>query len=223
MMSISVHALINIQIMSKAENFLNACKDNVGKWTCSLHTTGSNQPAAIFREVKKQGYEFEETAPNRWAKKMFCPLCNQETTHYKLLSQTPTLSKHKRLTIDKESRERALDALDWRDAFTGAKITSTPEIDHKTPWTRLEGDIDIRQLSDAEIVENFQLLTREHNLLKDRMCSECKKTNIRPPFLGISYWYEGGENYCGTCVGCGWHDGAKWREAVDKLIRDKHS
>ena len=50
--------------MSKADDFLNECKKNLGKWTCSLHTTGSNQPAAIFREVKKQGYEFEEVAPN---------------------------------------------------------------------------------------------------------------------------------------------------------------
>ena len=47
--------------MSKVDDFLRACKDNVGKWTCSLHTTGSNQPAAIFREAKKLGYEFEET------------------------------------------------------------------------------------------------------------------------------------------------------------------
>ena len=53
--------------MSKVDDFLRACKDNVGKWTCSLHTTGSNQPAAIFREAKKLGYEFEETKPQRWA------------------------------------------------------------------------------------------------------------------------------------------------------------
>ena len=53
--------------------------------------------------------------------------------------------------IDKKSRERTLNALGWRDAFTGAKITSTPEIDHKTPWTRLDGDLDIRSLTDDEI------------------------------------------------------------------------
>lgn len=41
--------------MSKADIFLEECKKNVGNWTCSLHTTNSNQPAAIFREVKKKG------------------------------------------------------------------------------------------------------------------------------------------------------------------------
>lgn len=52
--------------MSKADIFLEECKKNVGNWTCSLHTTNSNQPAAIFREVKKRGYEFEEVSPGRW-------------------------------------------------------------------------------------------------------------------------------------------------------------
>ena len=86
---------------------------------------------------------------------MYCPICQQETTHYKLLNATPTLTKHTRLAIDRKSRERVLNILGWRDAFTGAKITSTPEIDHKVPWTRLDGDIDIRVLSDDEIAENF--------------------------------------------------------------------
>ena len=78
-------------------------------------------------------------------------------------------------------------------------------------------------LTDDEIVENFQLLTREHNLLKDRMCSECKKSNIRPPFLGISYWYQGGKDYCGSCVGCGWYDGKKWRESINSFVQNKKS
>ena len=141
--------------MSKADDFLYECKKNVGKWTCSLHTTGSNQPAAIFREVKKQGYEFEEVAPNRWATSRFCPVCGKKTSHYKLLKLEPTLTKQVRLSIDKKSRDRALAVLEGRDAFTGATISSTPEIDHKVPWTRLEEDIDIRNLSDSQIKDNF--------------------------------------------------------------------
>lgn len=205
--------------MSKADDFLLECKKRIGQWTYSLHTTGSNQPAAIFREVKKQGYEFEEVAPNRWATSRFCPICGQETTHYKLLKLEPTLTKQVRLTIDSASRARTLRIFDNRDAFTGASISSTPEIDHKVPWTRLDGDIDIRTLSDAQIKQHFQLLTREHNLLKDRMCDKCKVDNIRPPFLGIPFWYAGSEKYCGTCEGCGWYDGVKWREEISKKLK----
>lgn len=90
--------------MNKANDFLTECKKNAGLWVFPLHTTGSNQPAAIFREVKKMGYEFEQTSPGRWASRRFCPICGQETTHYKLLSINPTLTEQIRLAIDKKSR-----------------------------------------------------------------------------------------------------------------------
>lgn len=205
--------------MSKTDDFLIKCKENVGKWTCSLHTTGSNQPAAIFREVKKLGYEFEETSPGRWAKPMYCPECQQKTTHYKLLQTEPTLTKQTRLTIDSKTREHILDLFGNRDAFTGGTISTNPEIDHKIPWTRLEKDIDATKLTDDEIRQHFQLLTREHNLLKDRACGHCKRYSERPPFLEIPFWYEGDSRYCGSCVGCGWYDGAKWREEIGNRIK----
>lgn len=204
--------------MSKADNFLKACKENVGKWTCSLHTTDSNQPAAIFREVKKLGYDFEEVDKGRWAKKMYCPVCGQETTHYRLLKLEATLTKQVRLSIDARTRHRILEIFDNKDAFTGGSISSVAEIDHKVPWTRLEHDIDAKQLSDDEVIEHFQLLTREHNLLKDRACDHCKKQNERTPFLGIPYWYKGSSKYEGSCEGCGWFDGKRWREEVRKKI-----
>ena len=211
-----------IKMMSKADDFLDECKKNLGKWTCSLHTTGSNQPAAIFREVKKRGYEFEEVSPNRWAKTMLCSVCGQETTHYKLEKDTPVFSKQERLTIDKKTRDRILRIFDNRDAFTGGSISSVAEIDHKVPWTRLEEDIDARELTDDEVRTHFQLLTREHNLLKDRACTVCKNENVRPAFLGIPFWYSGGSEYLDTCEGCGWFDGEKWRQELSKIISKKY-
>ena len=207
--------------MSKVDDFLENCKKNVGNWTCSLHTTGSGQPAAIFREAKKLGYEFEEVSMGKWAKTMFCPDCGRDTTHYKLLHSEPTLEKKERLIIDPKTRNRILKIFDNRDAFTGGSISSTAEIDHKVPWTRLEEDVDATKLSDDEVRAHFQLLTREHNLLKDRACSHCKKENKRPPFLEIPYWYAGGEDYQDTCEGCGWYDGSAWRESVSEQIKDK--
>lgn len=205
--------------MSKAEDFLKECQKHLGEWVCSMHATGSNQPAAIFREVKKMGYEFEEVTPGRWGKAVFCPKCGQRTTHYKLLQHSPTLTKHQRLAINKETREKILDIFERKDAFTGATISSTPEIDHKTPWTRLAEDIDASLLSERGIKEHFQLLTREHNLLKDRACDHCKKTGERPPFIGIPFWYKGNKYYGGTCEGCGWYDGAEWRRSVAEALK----
>lgn len=205
--------------MSKAIRFLEVCKAHLGSWVCSLHTTESNQPAAIFREVKKMGYEFEEVAPNRWARSMYCPVCDQLTTHYKLITPHPVYSKQVRLLIDKKTRERILKIFDYRDAFTGATISSTAEINHKIPWTRLDEDVEARGLSEAQVLQHFQLLTREHNLLKDRACAHCKVRSQRPPFLGIPFWYEGGEAYTGSCDGCGWFDGIRWRAEVALRLR----
>ena len=205
--------------MSKTDDLLQACKKNLGKWTCAYCASNSGQPAATFREIKKLGYKFEETTPGHWAKTMFCPLCGTERTHYKLLSLEPEFEKKLRISIGKNTRDRILKLLDMTDAFTGAHITSIPEIDHKTPWTRLSSDIEASRLTDSEVKNHFQLLTREHNLLKDRMCGFCKINNRRPPFLGINYWYDGDEQYRGTCVGCGWYDGVKWKEEINKLLR----
>lgn len=204
--------------MSKADDLLKACKDNLGNWTCAYCASNSNQPAATFREVKKMGYEFEETSPNRWGKTMYCQHCGTDRTHYKLLKLEPQFAKKERIFIDKKTRERVLKLLGMTDAFSGASISSTPEIDHKTPWTRLDNDVDASVLTDNEIKEHFQLLTREHNLLKDRMCGHCKVNGIRPPFFGLQYWYEGDEHYSGSCVGCGWYDGAKWKEELNKVL-----
>lgn len=205
--------------MSLADKFLEACLQHLGEWTCSLHSTGSNQPAAIFREIKNRGYKFEEVRPNCWAKSLYCPICKRNTTHYKLLNAEPTESAHTRCGFNAATRARVIALLEKRDAFSGASIASTPEIDHKIPWTRMVGDIDASKLSDEEIKVHFQLLTREHNLLKDRACGKCKLTNIRPPFFGVAFWYKGNENYCGDCEGCGWYDGQKWRSELNNQIK----
>ncbi len=205
--------------MSKVDELLSYLQSNVGEWCCSMCGSGSTQPAAIFREIKKLGYVFEEPTHGRWAKQMYCNRCKTQRSFYKLLKAEPdeNLVK-KRCTITAKDRERVLSLLDNKDAFTGATISSTPEIDHKTPWTRLEKDINIPTITDKEVIENFQLLTREHNLLKDRACGHCKLSNKRPPLFGIRFWYDGDDNYHGTCSGCGWYDGKRWREELNKTL-----
>lgn len=205
--------------MSNIDKFLKACKDNVGEWTCASHIMPSDQAAAVSRTARNRGYYFEKTGPQRWAKKLYCPICQRKSTHYKLLKIEPIFTEHTRCKINAQTRERILKIFKNKDAFTGASISSKPEIDHKIPWTRLEHDIDASNLSDEEIKQHFQLLTRDHNLLKDRRCAYCKEHNTRPPFLEIPFWYKGDSQYTGSCEGCGWYDGKKWREELSKKLK----
>lgn len=204
--------------MSIKSDFLDVLKRNCGEWVCSRHNCGGMQPGATFREIKKMGYEFEEESIGRWAKNMFCPVCDRNTTHYKLLNVEPTREEHHRYHITPANRERVLSLLGTRDAFSDATISSTPEIDHKIPWIKLDGDFNIGEMTSEEIKDNFQILTREHNLLKDRRCRKCIENGNRPPFLGIKFWYSGDCKYKGTCVGCGWYDGVKWRNEINNKL-----
>lgn len=205
--------------MSKSDDLLKALILNLNNWTCGYCNSGSNQPAAIFREIKKQGYLFEEVEPTRWARNMHCSVCKTKRSHYKLIKGIPHFKEKERISITPETRRRIIKLFKFKDALSGATITSTPEIDHKIPWTRLEHDIDANFMSTTDLIKHFQLLTREHNLLKDRACGVCKLTNIRPALLGIFFWYQGNNLYRGTCVGCGWYDCNKWREELNKKLQ----
>lgn len=48
--------------MSKSDDLLNFLLKDVGKWSCSVCGSESNQPAATFRTVKNMGYQFEEVS-----------------------------------------------------------------------------------------------------------------------------------------------------------------
>ena len=209
--------------MSKADKLLAYFKEHIGEWACSMCGSHSGQPAATFRELKNAGWQFEEYAPQRWGKQEFCNKCGQKTTHYKLISVVKGNNKS-RIVITSSQRRRVIGLLSETDAFTGASVKSSLEIDHKIPFDRLKegpGDINIDELSNDQIGVHFQILTRDHNLLKDRACQSCIKTNVRPPLFGIRYWYKGGSEYCGSCEGCGWHDGVEWRRRLNEVISCK--
>lgn len=211
---------LGVMNMSKAEDLLAYLKAHVGEWACSMCGSHSGQPAAVFRNLKNEGWEFEEVKPQRWGKLAYCPICKQTTTHYKLKSLTQGIDKS-RVGMTRTQRERVVSVLGIEDAFTGASVRSSLEIDHKVPYARLResiGDINIDSLNNSQIAESFQVLTRDHNLLKDRACQKCIKYGQRPPFMGIEYWYEGDSKYLGSCEGCGFFDGTRWRQELNARL-----
>lgn len=112
-------------------------------------------------------------------------------------------------------------------------------VDHRFPmnrWGVAEEKLP-DDLPESEIQRKFQLLKKDssgfHNLLKSRACENCVKTGKRGTPFGIKYFYHGDESWpkevppTGVaaekgCVGCGWYDFGKWREAINlKLAAPK--
>ena len=211
--------------MSKKDKALNEGIKHIGEWVCSSCASGSCQPAAIYKSLRHEGYNFEETSEGRWDKRLYCPICNKVTTHYKLLSAEPTSIKKKRCNISPSDRKRCLSVLGNRDAYTGTSVTGKVEIDHKIPFSVLKQDIKISELTDEEIKKHFQILTPNHNSLKEKKCKQCIKSGKRPKFFNSIFYYKGDENYkthddgSHPCVGCGYHDGIKWWEKYNNYTQ----
>lgn len=105
-------------------------------------------------------------------------------------------------------------------------------VDHRFPMIRW-GTTEAKhssEISEAEIEQKFQLLKFDaggnHNLLKSRACETCFKTGKRGTPFGIEFFYHGHGDWHKNippigveaekgCVGCGWYDFAKWREALN--------
>lgn len=204
------------KMTSKSQQLINTCQSHIGEWCCSYCATKSGQPAAIFRTVKAQGYEFEKVSTNRWGKKIYCPKCGMNRTHYKMISSEINQENVKgRSTslVNPRIRKRVFGILGNEDVYTG-KSTNEPTIDHKTPFIRLKKDFDINKMSDQEIKENFQVMSFTNNLIKNNACMQCVRTGKRQPLYGINFFYKGDETYRGTCEGCGYHDCKKWKEEL---------
>jgi hypothetical protein len=100
-----------------------------------------------------------------------------------------------------------------RDAFTDIHTTTNLEIDHRIPVTRLkqlegskEGKVNVD--SPDDIKAQYQLLTRENNQYKSRVCENCVTDDVKPTkFLGIKIPvsiggglpFDSKTNNCHTC------------------------
>jgi hypothetical protein len=81
--------------------------------------------------------------------------------------------------------------LDRKDSFTQIRVTTNPEIDHRIPVARMlisdesiEKKVDVKNVS--EVKDKYQLLSRDNNLYKSRVCEKCISSNKKPNmFLGI--------------------------------------
>ena len=87
-------------------------------------------------------------------------------------------------------------------------------------------------MTDDEIRAKFQLLTNQRNQQKREVCRNCFQTGKRGTIYGISYFYEGDEDWDKSipvkgkeaekgCVGCPWYDIQKWKDNIVEILKKK--
>lgn len=106
--------------------------------------------------------------------------------------------KHKEMgyeTFTKQFKARVIRLLKQRNAFE-ARTTSSKSLipDHKFSEVRWDDETkaeNLMEMTDAQIVEKFQLLDNQRNQQKREVCRKCFQEGIRGTIYGIKYFYEG--------------------------------
>ena len=196
------------------------------KWHCAHELSAlSSQSAKPLQLLRQKGYQFEKIG-NQWTKHLLCKSCQRSTPHRRLLANEPLARLPGRVPVSPAVRKRVLHLLRERDAIFDATVSTEPlEIDHRVPqvrWSSDEVEITVETPDDV-IKDKFMLLTRSHNLLKDKQCRRCRDTGTRQPFLGVEFFHKGDSDYREKtgCVGCGWHNPEKWRIELQKQLDRK--
>jgi hypothetical protein len=88
------------------------------------------------------------------------------------------------------------------------------------------------EMTDAEIIQKFQLLDNQRNQQKREVCRKCFQEGIRGTIYGIKFFYQGTEEWDSSiptvgkaaergCEGCPWYDIERWRRMLNKKIENQ--
>lgn len=192
-----------------------------GEWHCGKHELPGTQPAKAIQIIRQHGFEIENNT-------IYCDICKDKTVHRKLVSTEPVSPSFVRQQFPSKLRKRILKHYNNIEAITLREMVPNQlEVDHRFPQVRWSGDESYNpEMSDKDLHNKFQLLTRQNNLWKSRYCENCAKTGDRGTFIGINFFYEGCPEWDPKiasddekgCYGCFWFDPNKWRIALNSLI-----
>lgn len=200
------------------------------QWHCSKCELKSAQ-AKTWQIWRQKGINLDWIISKNNNKQYYCQKyclsCKKNTYHRKLKSLEITNDTTTRTSIPASLAKRIKALYKNEEAiFLRILEPNELEIDHKFPqirWNKNESTN--KELSDQEIKNKFMLLSRRDNLLKSRQCEKCKKTNIRPSFPGIEFFYKGNKNFIHNinnpesgCIGCFWYDPYEWRKHLQEIL-----
>ena len=136
-------------------------------------------------------------------------------------------------TFTPQFKARVIRLLKERNAFE-ARVTAKKALipDHKFSEVRWDEETKAEnsmEMTDAQIIQKFQLLDNQRNQQKREICRRCFQEGIRGTIYGIKYFYEGDEHWDETipkvgkaaekgCKGCPWYDIELWRKMLNKEL-----
>lgn len=162
-----------------------------------------------------------------------CPHCKKNTTHLIMLPvKRGGVTGYE--TWSKELRERIVNLLNSYDVFEAKQIRKEGLLpDHKFSEIRWDENTkreSLENLTEKEILRDFQLMSNQRNQQKREVCRNCYQTGKRGIIYGIPFFYEGTENWDSSipkkgkeaekgCVGCAWYDIERWRKELLKILK----
>ncbi len=206
----------------------NILKD--GKWHCRNCDISNPNFARRIQDLKEMGYTIA-THIN-----YHCPVCkNKRSTRLLLLPiDRIELTGNGYETWSPTLRNRIIKVLGGIDVYenTQSKYCIPDHKFSEIRWDNNTKQINPDNMSDEEIKNKFQLLTNQRNQQKREICRKCFQTGKRGSIFGISYFYEGTENWDTSipqkgksaergCIGCPWYDIAEWRNRIQSYLQNK--
>lgn len=200
-----------------------------GKWHCRNCDIDNPNFARRIQDLKEMGYTIS-THIN-----YHCPVCNQKRSTRLLLLPIDRveIAGNGYETWSPTLRKRIIRVLGGIDVYEGVPYTHLLP-DHKFSEIRWDENTKTENpdnMTDDEIRAKFQLLTNQRNQQKREVCRNCFQTGKRGTIYGISYFYEGDENWDSTipnkgkdaergCIGCPWYDIQKWKDNLMLVLNE---
>ena len=178
--------------------------------------------ARRIQDIKDAGYTLASV-----------PRPNGLKGYNRILLPLPLHAKMGYETFTPQFKARVIRLLRERNAFE-ARVTAKKALipDHKFSEVRWDDETKAEnsmEMTDAEIIQKFQLLDNQRNQQKREVCRKCFQEGIRGTIYGIDYFYEGNEKWDPNiptkgkaaekgCVGCPWYDIELWRKMINKKL-----
>ena len=196
---------------------------------CCVNCKLPNNPnwARRIQDLKEFGYTIATKLSE------YCPHCDKSTTHLILLPlKRDGIIGYE--TWSQELRKKIVSLLKSYDVFEAKQVRKEGLLpDHKFSeirWDKATKRESLENLTDEEILRDFQLLSNQRNQQKREVCRNCYQTGKRGIIYGIPFFYEGTENWNPSipkigkeaekgCVGCAWYDIERWRKELIKQLQ----